>query len=92
MPHKKLAHTLRKAADAYLARHDVTGERYSTYLAVIKKDWCDLIMIANLIEQNHRHSALKRASHLDTNVREEIPLSVWRWLELGDINEAAKGH
>lgn len=89
---KKLAHVLRKAADAYLNRHRVTGDRYSTYLAVIKKDWCDLILVAADIEAGNRPVALNRARRLDTNVREEIPMSVWHWLELSDINEAAKGH
>lgn len=76
----KAAAKLRKVAEAYhkSSRKLFAGDRRG--LEVTENDYFNLKYIASRIRAGDLSGAYQQARHLDTLVREEIPLDVWMYI------------
>jgi len=60
---------------------------YEDDLKMIYDDACNLQMIGAYMIEGHFYAAMGVASSLDTAVRDEIPASIWNYLEKFTIDQ-----
>ncbi len=83
----KAAAKLRKVAEAYYksSRKLFAGDRRG--LEVTENDYFNLKYIASRIRVGDLSAAYQQARHLDTLVRDEIPLDVWMYIGGSGLHE-----
>lgn len=83
----KAAAKLRRVAEAKRRRSLKRWDKDPQMLGMVEADYSDLKRIVTLIREGNLSRAYKSAGHLDTAVREEIPLDVWMFIGGSGLHE-----